>query len=125
MSLAPKQEENPLLVHLFPDPGLTFHKHSQGSENKGKIARVYPGWWKKPFLKTLQTSTNQFSQFIDNKDRLRKIKNQRHIGAGRNHENLLGPTHCLLASECQNLPRQMRESDLLKNAISYRVFVQP
>lgn len=67
-----------------------------------------------PFLKTLETSTNQFSQLTDNKDRLRKIKSQQHSRGRRNCENLFGPTHFLLTTECQNLSRQVRESDLLK-----------
>lgn len=54
LSVGPKQEENQLQVYLFPDPGPTFHKHSRGSEDKGKIAREFIlDGGKKPFLKTL------------------------------------------------------------------------
>lgn len=71
-----------------------------------------PWMEEEPFFKTSQTNANQFSQFTENKDRLMKIENPQHLGARRNCEKLLGPTHCLLVS--QNLSKQVRKSELLK-----------
>lgn len=77
-----------------------------------------------PSLKALQTNANQFSQFTENKGRLRKIENPQHLGARRNREKLLGPTHCLLVSESK-LFKTSEEVWSFKNLTFYRVVVRP